>query len=128
MEQNTLTLGEKIDKLSKLRADIRIKNKEVERLEGEKKALEAQVMEHMDVENIGSSRGKLATASISESVVPSVTDWDTFWAYVFRNKASHLLERRPHATAYREELETRKGKPIPGVQPYTRRTLNLRDL
>ena len=83
-------------------------------------------MERMDAEQIGSSAGKSASVSISEVVVPTVKDWDAFYTYINRNKAYHLLERRPTSIAYREELESRNGKLLPGVESFTRRTLNLR--
>lgn len=123
---STETLGASIDRLHDLREQKRKAEAAAKKLEGEIKPLENEVMERMDAEQVGSSAGKLASVSISENVVPTVKDWDAFYTYILRNKAFYLLERRPTAIAYREELDTRNGKLIPGVESYTRRTLNLR--
>jgi hypothetical protein len=60
----------------------------------------------------------------SETVVPQVTDWDAFYAYIKRTNYFHLLERRPTAAGCRELFET-KGK-IPGVVPFTKVGLSFR--
>lgn len=60
----------------------------------------------------------------AESIVPQVTDWDAFYAYIKRSNYFHLLERRPASAGCRELFET-KGK-IPGVVPFTKVSLSFR--
>lgn len=79
--------------------------------------LDEQGMEKASVKNVG-------TASINETVLPQVVDWDAFYAYILENDALFLLQRRPAAAAYRELLES--GDTIPGVEPYTQRQIGLR--
>lgn len=118
------SLGVQIDSLYKLREELRvIQEKEKAQLE-KIGAAEIVLMETMEREGVDKSTGKLATVSISESVSANVVDWDVFGAYVIKNKYLHLLQRRISDPAARELFET-KGK-IPGVEPFTKRRLNLR--
>lgn len=52
------------------------------------------------------------------STVPTVDSWDDFYAWVHKNKAYWMLERRPSVTGYRDVLAS--GKTIPGVKPFTK--------
>lgn len=118
------SLGAQIDALFGLREvlrDIQQKEKDQQELIA---AAEVVLMETMEREGVDKSTGKLASVSISETLTGNVTDWDTFWAYIFKNKYSHLLQRRVSDPAIRELFET-KGK-VPGVEPFKKRRLNLR--
>jgi hypothetical protein len=70
--------------------------------------------------------GHEATVSVSINTVASVKDWDKFYKYIRKNDAFHLLERRPASKAWREEVEIRRGKVVPGTEGFEKRTLNLR--
>ena len=89
-------------------------------------ALENQIIEALDGEGVTSSTGKLATASLCESVVPQVENWDLFYTFIAKHKYFHLLDRRPSVTGCRELFET-KGQ-IPGVLPFVKRKLSLTNL
>ena len=118
------SLGLQIDALFKLREKLRdIQQQEKDQMEliG---AAETVLMETMEREGVDKSTGKLATASISETIAANVVDWDEFYAFVYKNKAGYLLQKRVSDPAVRELFET-KGK-VPGVEPYTKRKLNLR--
>lgn len=119
-------IGEKINTLYQLREQIRALNEQLKPLDEHKRALEAEIIEDLDNTGIDKASGELATISISENVVPTVEDWDTFHRFIKRNNYFFLLERRAAAAAYRELLESRKGRTIPGVISFKRRTLNLR--
>lgn len=122
------TLGASIDSLQKQREKVRKLSKELDTLKEALKADEAKVMEMLQEQGMDKATGKLATVSISESQVPSVQDWDAFYKFIGRNKAWYLLQRRTNAAPYRELLETRRGRKIPGVETVTKHTLNLRSL
>ena len=47
---------------------------------------------------------------------PAVKDWTKFYAYIKKNDAWELLERRPGRVACRERWED--GKTIPGVEKF----------
>lgn len=58
------------------------------------------------------------------STVAQVTDWDAFYAYIYKNKFGHLLQRRVSDPAWRELME--QGKKVPGTTPFTKKRLNFR--
>lgn len=60
---------------------------------------------------------------LTSSVVPSVEDWDKFYAWIKKNDAFYMLERRASVTGYRDVLTS--GKSVPGVASFTRIKLNL---
>jgi len=117
-------IGELIEALKEKReelADLESIKKQKSR---EKAELETQLLEAMDDQNITAMRGDTATVSISEKVVPTVDNWEAFYDYILATKQPYLLERRPAITAFREILET--GSEVPGLKPFTRRTINFR--
>ena len=120
------TVGAKIDALHALREEKRKIESKLSEKVSEIAALEGELMDQMDAQNITKSTGSSATVSISVSVKPAVEDWDAFYAYIHRHKYYHLLERRPSVTGCRELFDT-KGV-IPGVTPFTQRKLNVRSV
>lgn len=121
------TVGGLIDEMKivrDLRRDIAKQDKE---LSAQSDALEAQLIELMDKEGVSKSTGRQASAGISESVNFNVVDWDAFCAFMVKNKAFHLVQRRVSAPAAREIAES-KGKAPAGLEAYVKRVVNLRDL
>lgn len=88
--------------------------------------IEEQLLERMDADGLEKATGSKASASITTSTVADVQDWDALWPYIAKNKLFHMVQRRISDPAYRELLEM--GKKVPGVQPFTKRKLNLRSL
>jgi hypothetical protein len=123
-----LTLGARIDQLNEIREKIRVLESQAKELKESKSLLEDDILEQMSKEGITKSTGTTASVSVSTTVVPQVEDWDKFYTYILRQKAFHLLERRAASAAWREEVEARKGKHLPGVSPFTKTALNLRSL
>lgn len=60
---------------------------------------------------------------LRSSVVPTVKDWDSFYAWIKKNNAFYMLERRPSVTGYRDVLAS--GKAIPGVDSFTKTKVAL---
>ena len=118
------TIGSKIDDMHDLREAKRGLEKQIELLDKRYHSAEIELMEQMDKEGLDKSSGRVASASIAETVKPNVTEWETFYKYIYRHKAFFLLERRPSVTACREVFET-KGK-LPGVVPFVKRVVYLR--
>lgn len=122
----TDSVNKLITTLYKKREALTAINKKVKVLEEERDEIAERLIAALDAQGIEQSRVKgLATATISESIVPQVEDWDKYWAFIGKHKAFYLLERRPAVVAYRELLETRKGRKIPGVTSFKRRTIRL---
>lgn len=118
------SIGGKIDALFALREKKRAHEESIKELEKNMGTLQAELITQLQAEGITSSRGKKASISISENVVPQVEDWEAFYKYIGRKKYFHLLERRPSTSGCRELFE--KNGRIPGVVPHTKITLNLR--
>lgn len=88
------------------------------------RSLEMELLTRLDEQGMEKASTKDGTASINETVLPQVVDWDAFNAHILENEALFLLQRRPAAAAYRELLES--GELVPGVEPYTQRAIGLR--
>jgi len=118
------SLGLQIDAIYKIREELRVKQEEEKAIQARITAAETELMETMEAQGVDKSTGKLATVSISSSLTGNVVDWDALWAYIIKNKFTHLLQRRTSEPAIRELFET-KGK-VPGVEPFTKKKLNIR--
>jgi hypothetical protein len=123
---NPLTLGAATDKMWALREEKRLLAVEEKRINTELTALETTIFGLMDAQDTRKAEGKKAGISIGEAVVGNVEDWDALWPYIVKNKYFHLVQKRVSDPGLRELWE--KGKTVPGVQPFTKRTLSVRSL
>lgn len=121
-----LSIGEEIDRLFELREDARKWQEKADETKKVIAAREEALLARLDEEGMAKAVGRRASVSVTEAVVPQVENWDEFYAFIHRNKAYHLLERRASSGAFRELLATRGRKGVPGVVPYTKRKLSLR--
>lgn len=122
----TLTLGAATDKMWALREEKRLLAVEEKRINAELTALETTIFGLMDSQDTRKAEGKKAGISIGEAIVGNVEDWDALWPYIVKNKYFHLVQKRVSDPGLRELWE--KGKTVPGVQPFTKRTLSVRSL
>jgi len=125
-ENSPTSIGATIDTMFELRERKRELNAELKDIDEQYKGLEQQLIDSLDKDDLQQTRSGKATATISEVTVPSVTDWDAFYDYVRENDALHLLERRVAAAPWRELVES--DEPVPGTEPFTKRSINLRRL
>ena len=121
-----VTIGGLIDQMSAVREKRRTLAAQDKELEDEISELEKQLIELMDAEGQTKATGHSASASISENMVFNTTDWNVFMAYLIKTKQGHLVQRRVSAPAVLE-LFTSKGV-VPGLEPFTKRSINLRNL
>ena len=70
------------------------------------------------------ARGALGSATIVETVVPTIEDWDLVAEYIKENDALYLLHRRVSSVAWKELQDM--GEEIPGIEPYTKVSVSLR--
>jgi hypothetical protein len=115
LRKTKITVGSLIDQMQDVRSKKRALAVTEKELTGEYEALQAQLIQLMDAEGVIKSTGKAATQ-----------DWDAFVAYMVKTKQFHLIQRRVSDPAMREVFE-KKGA-VPGMEPYTKRVINLRDL
>ena len=120
------TMGSLIDAIWAERDQKRHLEAQIKQIEERIAEFQTQLMERMDAEGTDKAQGSKAGVSISKNVVADVKDWDALWAYIAKNKYYGLVQRRVTETAYRELLDL--GKNVPGVEPFTKRTLNVRSL
>jgi len=124
MADQQLTTRELVAKMVEIREEKRIIKGREKELNDEWRSLELELLIRLDDQGMEKASVPEGTASINETVLPQVVDWDAFYAYILENDALFLLQRRPAAAAYRELLES--DQTIPGVEPYTQRAIGLR--
>lgn len=120
------SIGDIIDSLHSLREKKRGLEAEIKKIEDQYHEAEEQLMARFDSEGVTQSRGKAASCSITVSVSGNVTDWDAFNAFVKKKGYFHLYQKRLSDPALREIWE--QNKSIPGVEPFSKRRLNVRSL
>ena len=121
-----MNIGECIDRLFEIRNAKGELNRAKRALDDEKDEIEAHLLGKMKELGVESTKSKIASATISKSIVPHVDDWDAFYEYIVYTNSPFLLERRPSVTAYRDLLQA--GEVIPGVSPFTEVSISLRKL
>jgi hypothetical protein len=117
-------VGELIDRLWAIREDMRALDKQKNELEIAYDALEDKIKHGLDAQKLDKGTGSRATASIVESQVPHLDDWDEFIAYCRKTGNFQLLERRVAVKAWREIVEKTK-RPPRGTSTFVKRKLNL---
>jgi len=88
------------------------------------RSLELEMLTRLDEQGMEKASTSAGTASINETVLPQVVDWDAFYQWMIDNDSLHLLQKRPAAAAFRELNDS--GETIAGVEPYTQRSIGLR--
>lgn len=122
--KRALSPGAQIDSLFALREKKRALESAANEVASQISVAETELMETMAANGVDKMTGKLASVSISTSIVASDIDWDELWKYILKTKNTQLLQRRVSDPAYREILEM--GKKVPGVTPFEKQRLNLR--
>lgn len=119
-----VTLADLANRRDALRERKRELDAEVKDIEKSLAANELEIIERLDDMGVNKfAVGKLSF-SISENIVGNVEDWDQVYDYIKSNSAFHLVQRRLANAAYKELLDM--GEELPGVVPFTKRTLNFR--
>jgi len=108
----------------KLEAKRKVASSALKDIEDEIAAVDAALLE--DLKASGEERvdikGGMGIKVVS-SIVPTVKDWDAFYAWIKKNNAFYMLERRPSVTGYRDILAAKKS--IPGVESFNKTKIGL---
>jgi len=115
-------LGELIDQLWTNEQDQKQLTTALETLRKDAATLEVTIMNLLKESGIESAKGENGNVTLKKDTVPAVKDWDKFYAYIVKNKAFELLQKRVGLKAYRERLE--EGEVIPGVEAFEKETLS----
>jgi len=118
--------GPLLKKLITARNNIRAADEVVKKHKETYDNLAQQMLELLQEDGVTTTGNDAASCSIRFTKVAQVTDWEKFYRYISRNKAFFLLQKRVSDVAYRELLEDRKGRDLPGTEPFTKVGLNLR--
>lgn len=121
-----MKLDETIDHMFMLREAKRGLEAQIKELNAEiAECNEALIQRYAEVGTI-TARGTLASATITETVVPKIEDWGAVEQYVLDNDAVYLLHRRISAGPWKEILDM--GETVPGITPFTKRSISLTKL
>lgn len=119
-----MDLGTLAAQRDQLREEKRALEAQVKELDSQLRDNEAEILELMGAQGVTRTGVGPYTMSISEQSVANVQDWDAVNDYIRAHDAFHLYQRRLSNGAYNEILAG--GESIPGVEPFTKVSLNFR--
>jgi hypothetical protein len=117
------TLGACADRLYALRELKAAAQKSVDAIEAEYNAIREYVIETLPKSEASGVAGRVGRVAVVRKEVPQVEDWTAFYAYVKKNNAFELLQRRLGDAAVKERWDA--GKVVPGVTKFTAVTISL---
>lgn len=115
--------GQLADMLYELRAERGALTKQAEEISAEETRIKDFLINTMPKAELTRITGKLASASLSMGIVPSITDWDKLYKFVKKNDAFDLIQRRASVPAFKERWDA--GVEVPGVEQMTTFTINV---
>jgi hypothetical protein len=118
-------LGDMIDEMHRLRSERKDLKSQDDALRTEYVETEKLVMEELQHTGLEGAKGDLASVSLSETEVPAVKDWNKLLRYITKNNALHLFERRLAKSPWVALVDERNGRPLPGVESFTKYGLHL---
>lgn len=119
--------------IGKLADSLYAKDQEIDKVQAklkvlttERSDLHSKLLEQMDAIGTETVKTKKTMISVSETTRVSIKDAEAAFAFILRNKALHLFERRISVNAYKELKEAKGGKALPGLSEFVQRRLNVR--
>ena len=122
----TTRLDDKIDEMYMLREQKRGLEAQIKEVNAAFAACNDWLIQAYSEVGTTTARGRLASATITETLVPTIDDWNLVQKYIMDNDALYLVHRRIASGPWRELLDT--GEVIPGIEPFTKRAISLRKL
>jgi hypothetical protein len=92
-------------------------------LKEEETALRDYLLETFKKTELDGMKAHGLSFAIVTTRVPSITDWDKFLKFAFKNSNADLLNKSVNSPAWRERMND--GKPVPGVEPFDRVALRV---
>ena len=86
--------------------------------------LEALLINQLDAQGVNKASTDAGTATVNETVLPKVEDWDALYAHLKETDSLYLLQKRVSSAAFREQHEA--GLTVPGISPFVNRQIALR--
>ena len=125
-ENSPQPLGSMIDELSQIREQRRELAAQDADLGKTYDALKERIKLRLLTEGADMARGHEASASLTYTVVPTVKNWEALYKFILETNQLHLLEKRVATGAFRELNSA--GSVVPGVEPFTKIDINLRNI
>jgi len=107
-------IGSRVDKLYKLVEEKRLQSKKLKGVEERIRELESEIRTMLKKDKLEGAVGTTAQVKTGVKHIPIVDDWKKVQAFIIRNKAFSILQKRLSSTAIEEMVEHRR-KPIPGI-------------
>jgi hypothetical protein len=111
-------LGKCAERMAELRGKLDEFGAQVAPLAEEEAQLRDYLLETFKKAELDGLKSNGLQFSIVTSRVPSLADWDKFWAFAKLKGNEDLLQRAVKADAWRERLNA--GKAVPGVEAFDR--------
>lgn len=124
MAARELSLGELADQIYQHGLETEKLEKKVKEREKEEELMSLQLLNRMQEAGTDIVRGEVGTANISKYSRPRIDDFEKATPYLRRN--IQLFERRIGSNAYKELMEQRRGKPIPGLSLFEEDRVHVR--
>jgi ribonuclease HII len=118
------TTPELIDRMFELRDSKRLREAQIKELTSEIDEIKFELIGRFQSDGTEVTATAKATASITETTVPNVTDWDQYYEFIKQEDAFYLLEKRPSTAAWRELHNS--GQTPPGTAAFVKYDINLR--
>jgi cell division septum initiation protein DivIVA len=120
----TEKLNDLIDEMVRIRDAKRDREEEIKVLNKQLANLQSRFIQSAKEAGTEYARGALGSATIVETVVPQIDDWDLVSEWIKENDALYLLHRRISSVAWKELRDM--GEAIPGIEPFTKISVSLR--
>ena len=127
-----LKIGTLVDRLYKAEQHVAEANREKSRIEKEiqkrkaaRKKIENELLDRFKKSELEGAVGKIAKCQLKKVTGAQLKDWGKLAAYVIKNKAPELFQRRISKEAWLEHLDQRKGRPVPGISMYQETRLSV---
>ena len=124
MENQQVTLDDKMNMLADTRAKLKVLLNQEKELKNVQNALEAEIAADMERQGLTQTGNDVCTISLKTETVPTVEDWDVLHQHISDTGRFELLQKRMSATAYRELIAMEPS--VPGVRPTELTKVNYR--
>lgn len=121
-----MKLNDEIDLMYSLREDKRGLEADIKEINARIGQCQQNLLTRLEEVGTTTARGALASATVTESVVPRIEDWGEVADWILANDAIYLLHRRISSGPWKELLDA--GEIVPGISQYTKTTISLRKL
>lgn len=127
-----LRLGTLIDKFYDQQEMVKEKGRAVTVAETAKKreaiklqTIGLEIIDRFSKDKIEGHETPKAKATLKRVIGFNIKDWAALTAFVHKQQAYELFQRRLNKSAILEHLEARKGRPVPGVSQFQKVTLSV---